>query len=268
MKLEIVQNGLVPIYMDKTGKEKEQLVDARDLHEFLEVDTKFTMWIKRRISDCRLVESFDYEVLPDSVRNSSGGRYKEHYALTTDAAKLISMMEKTDKGDQARRYFLSVEKKYREQLKAPTHILEAFIKELGPWAPIFPNSYYQALYKILDWDRDPNCHKRPGYIGKVTRDLIHSKLAPGVLEKLHELNPWMDGRRKHVHTQFLSDDLGKQQIKRQIDFVTRMARLCDDLTMLYRIVENEYEDRVGLLGDKQLKLLKVKYELADINDQR
>ena len=44
--MKVVENGLIPVYENKN---KEQLVNARELHEFLEVGTKFTDWIKDRI---------------------------------------------------------------------------------------------------------------------------------------------------------------------------------------------------------------------------
>lgn len=84
----------------------DQRVDARELHSFLKVETRFNDWIKRRIEDCRLVTMQDYWLLKNEYNN-----YK-HIHLSLDACKMISMMERSDAGDSARRYFIEVERRF------------------------------------------------------------------------------------------------------------------------------------------------------------
>ncbi len=51
--LALLENGLVNIYQND---KQEKLVDARELHEFLEVGKDFTTWIKDRISKYNFIE--------------------------------------------------------------------------------------------------------------------------------------------------------------------------------------------------------------------
>jgi phage anti-repressor protein len=91
-----------------------QAVNARNLHLFLEVGRDFTNWMKDQIERCDLVENQDYEVFAEKGENPKGGRPSKEYALSINAAKEISMMSQTEKGKQARRYFIACEEKLKE----------------------------------------------------------------------------------------------------------------------------------------------------------
>ena len=97
---------LIPI-SENNGK---RAVNARDLHQFLESKQEFANWIKNRIEKYGLVENEDYVVFDNLVKNSKGGRPQVEYALTVEAAKELSMVEGSEKGKQARRYFIACEK--------------------------------------------------------------------------------------------------------------------------------------------------------------
>ena len=94
----------------------KQAVNARDLHSFLEIGKTFASWIKMQIDRCDLIEGVDYQALTQKVpcKNGVGWSMKTEYALTIDAAKEVSMMSQTERGKQARRYFIEAEKKFRE----------------------------------------------------------------------------------------------------------------------------------------------------------
>lgn len=88
-------------------------VDGRDLHDFLEVGKDFTSWFKDMIN-YGFEQGKDFT--PFSVK-STGGRPRSGYALTLDMAKELSMIQRTEKGKQARQYFISMEK---QSIKIPT----------------------------------------------------------------------------------------------------------------------------------------------------
>ena len=92
-------------------KDGQRAVSARELHQFLEVQSKFIDWFNRRIDEYGFIEGEDYqEVFLKNEKNDNGGRPSKEYALTLDMAKELSMVEKTEKGKQARRYFIEMEK--------------------------------------------------------------------------------------------------------------------------------------------------------------
>jgi anti-repressor protein len=102
-------NSLIIITTNEKGS---QVVSARELHEFLEVNAKFADWIKRML-DYGFNENEDYSIILKNEKNSVGRSTKE-YAITLDMAKELSMIQRSEKGKQARKYFIESEK----QLKA------------------------------------------------------------------------------------------------------------------------------------------------------
>ncbi|ADZ11408.1 Phage anti-repressor protein [Riemerella anatipestifer RA-GD] len=97
-----------------TEQNGQQAVSARELHSFLEIDSRFDIWIKRMF-EYGFIENVDYQCLYKNVQMPNGGQRQvlDDYALTLDTAKEISMLQRSEKGKQARRYFIECEKKLR-----------------------------------------------------------------------------------------------------------------------------------------------------------
>lgn len=108
--LKLLENGLIPVYEN----EKCKAVNARELHNFLEVGKDFTTWIKDRVEKYGFIENEDFIVFTENGENLTGGRPKTEYILTMDTAKEIAMVQNNEKGSQARKYFIAIEKKYKE----------------------------------------------------------------------------------------------------------------------------------------------------------
>lgn len=99
-------NELIKI-SEQNGK---QAVSARELHSFLESKQEFAHWIKNRIEKYGFLENQDFERFDNFIK--AGGKLIE-YALSIDCAKEIAMVEGSEKGKQARRYFIDCEKKLK-----------------------------------------------------------------------------------------------------------------------------------------------------------
>jgi len=98
-----------------TNEQGEIIVSGRELHEFLEVKTPYTQWIERMI-EYGFVENIDFIGLSQKSEKPQGGRPTQDHALKIDMAKEISMIQRNEKGKQARQYFIEVEKRYKQQL--------------------------------------------------------------------------------------------------------------------------------------------------------
>lgn len=98
----------------------QQLVSARELYVYLEVKTDFTDWCKRMFDRGQFEKNRDFNLLKfEEVRKEGNRTIKREivdYALTVSAAKEISMLQPTDKGKEARKYFMDCETKYKESL--------------------------------------------------------------------------------------------------------------------------------------------------------
>lgn len=117
-ELKVIENELVPVYVTNKG---EKVVYGTELHAVLEVKSRFNDWIRNRLNDCEAIENEDYESLTKNL--VSGGQAKE-YIIKLDTAKEMAMLDRNEKGKQVRRYFIQVEKKYREAQKKPLTAIE------------------------------------------------------------------------------------------------------------------------------------------------
>ena len=90
--------------------ETQLLVNARELHAFLEGKQECAHWIGKRIEKYGFVEGSDYLIDKIIIQLPSGTKYKTDYHLSLDMAKELSMVQRNAKGKQARQYFIACEK--------------------------------------------------------------------------------------------------------------------------------------------------------------
>ncbi|WP_266032831.1 antA/AntB antirepressor family protein [Brucella intermedia] len=98
------------------GEGSIQTVNGRDLHRFLENKDHFSTWIKDRIAQYGFVENADFVSFSES--SEKGGRPSKEYALSLDMAKELSMVERNEKGKQARQYFIECERRAKDPVAA------------------------------------------------------------------------------------------------------------------------------------------------------
>ncbi len=87
-------NELIKIEINENN---EQLVSAKELHEFLEVKSKFADWIKNRIEKYGFEENQDFVTVSKNLEN--GGREID-YILKLDTAKELAMAENNEKKEK------------------------------------------------------------------------------------------------------------------------------------------------------------------------
>jgi len=126
------------IYSDK---EIQNTINARDLHRELEVKSDFSTWFKYQIERLELDINKDYIKL---TPEDSGAVNKIEYFVILECAEHISMASITQKGKEARQWFIETKKKYyqiKEQITDVTNEMlalqamknnysEEFVKEL------------------------------------------------------------------------------------------------------------------------------------------
>ncbi len=97
---------LVTTHQTESG---DIIVSARELHEFLGVKTQYTKWFGRMI-EYGFVEKTDYIAVSQKRITAQGNEtvFFDHH-IKLPMAKEISMIQRTEKGKQARQYFLQVE---------------------------------------------------------------------------------------------------------------------------------------------------------------
>ena len=82
---------------------------ARELHDFLEVKTAFKDWFPR-MCEYGFSEGIDYCSFLSNRSDGLPGKPKQDAQLTIEMAKEICMLQRNERGKQARQYFIQLEK--------------------------------------------------------------------------------------------------------------------------------------------------------------
>ncbi|MEG1513362.1 MAG: antA/AntB antirepressor family protein [Clostridia bacterium] len=93
----------------------ESMVSGRDLHEFLQVTTPYRIWFPR-MCEYGFEQGVDFNPYKN-VRVQAEGRRTvsrevDDHRCTVSMAKEISMLQRTTRGQQARRYLLAIERSW------------------------------------------------------------------------------------------------------------------------------------------------------------
>ena len=124
-------NELITITTNEVG---EPTVLGRELHEFLGVETPYRIWFPRML-EYGFTEGKDFNpyknVRVGEEGNREVARELTDHLLTIDMAKEICMIQRTERGKQARQYFIQVEKDYNSPEKIMARALRIAEKELS-----------------------------------------------------------------------------------------------------------------------------------------
>ena len=107
-------------------------------------------------------------------------------------------------------------------------LLEQFIvEEYRPWSATFPDEFYTQMFRLRNVKTN-DVRRRPAYFGHLTNDVVYARLMPGVLERLREVNPSDEGRRKRRHHQHFADGDPHEALKRHIAGVVMLMKSSDN----------------------------------------
>ncbi len=128
-----------------------------------------------------------------------------------------------------------VEQRNRNELQ---EILDKYIsEELRAWTRKFPDEFFKQVYKIHGWNYSKTGH-HPQYLGKFINKYIYEKLPPMVLQELQRKNPCDEnGVRKHRHHQFLTDDIGDDNLKKQLVQTITLMKVSENVEQFKQLME-------------------------------
>ena len=187
-------------------------IDARNLHSKLvenvkvnKTGDKFSQWIKRRIDKYNFEKNIDFI----SVHKNVNGRFSDEeinkmtsqkrssygisteYTLTLDMAKQLCMIENNERGNLCRRYFIIIERTFREHSdwimtrlneKQNANILKS---KLGEWASKNLDCYdikaicareFNMINKNLTGNTALEIKLKLGYLDKITRNHLTKEI--------------------------------------------------------------------------------------------
>ena len=119
-------------------------VSGRELHEALGVETPYHIWFPR-MSEYGFSEGNDFCT---KMFESTGGRPATDHQLSIDMAKEICMIQRSEKGKQARQYFISVE----NQWNTPEAVMSRALKMANAKLEEIKNTNF-SLYQKIEADK-------------------------------------------------------------------------------------------------------------------
>jgi phage anti-repressor protein len=149
--MQYIMNQLVKV---STNSQGNQVVSARDLHEYLGAGSNVNTWFKNQAERAMLEDGIDFIQI---LEQSTGGRPSIDYALTLSSAKEISMLNGGEKGKEARRYFIDCEANLKQLTSLYTEIGEHTKRPVQITAAKNANAFaFEKLsgkYDAIEWNR-------------------------------------------------------------------------------------------------------------------
>ena len=108
----------------EVNENQEPVVNGRELHEVLGIETPYAKWFGRMI-EYGFIENMDFVTVRQKCPIANGGyQEKINHAIKLDMAKEIAMIQRNEKGKEVRQYFIQVEKDFNSPEKIMARALK------------------------------------------------------------------------------------------------------------------------------------------------
>lgn len=206
-------------------------IDAKNLQSFISEDLSHVLTnpIVYKSKNGQEAEGYNAEILPlicevylNARDNGSLTPQQQMLAIASDIlVRSLSKVGIVALVDEATGY------QYERARDELHQILKAYIsEELLPWTKRFPDEFYKQLFRLHNWQYNPLSVKRPGYVGKLTMELVYNQLPPGVADELKNKTPKSQSGNylKRLH-QSLTEDIGNPHLDKQLASVITLMKI-------------------------------------------
>ena len=173
----------------ETNNNLEPIVSGRELHRVLGVETPYMKWFPRMV-EYGFIEGQDFNsdkfVQVQNEGDREVSRELTDHLIKLDMAKEICMIQRTEKGREARRYFIQVEKDYNSPEKIMARALRIAERELSTLrlenkvkdqqiAELQPKAtYYDLILQCKDLLSVTEIAKDYGLSAKAMNTMLHN----------------------------------------------------------------------------------------------
>ena len=137
---------------------------------------------------------------------------------------------------------------YDRERKELQTILKLFVSnEILAWQQAFHLGFYKEIFRL--WSipfTNQNIKRKPLFVGKLTNELVYKNLPKGtfILDKLKSKTPRTEaGNFKYRLHQSLTQDVGRESLKKVIYSIETLAAISDNKEQFRRLVEDRYGQR-------------------------
>jgi general stress protein YciG len=130
---------------------------------------------------------------------------------------------------------------YRDR-QALQEVLKAYISgQLYDWTAVFPTEFFEHISRLKGWQW--NGGKMPPVVGKYILDIVYSRLAPGVIDRINELNPYKKDvkRRKYRISRLFTPEIGLPELNKRMDELLWLMRGSSNWKDFRAVVDRYFE---------------------------
>lgn len=182
-------------------------INARHLHQALQVGKMYAHWIKNRIKQCGFVEGIDFLVvqnaiidLPKRAGSKGGDKRSIDYIISIDMAKHLCLMEKNEIGRAIRQHFITAESQLKQI--APKVYRNTLAKTQERLSAIDRNR--EMTNAIRDWEERHHKAQKPHHYS-IEQEMLDSLVLGGNVRKWKE----RQGIKGNVRDFFTAEQLAK-----------------------------------------------------------
>ncbi len=124
-------------------------------------------------------------------------------------------------------------------------ILDQYLrKEFAAWAKVFPDEFYQEIFRLRKWTWRGMKVNRPQAVAGYTKNIVYARLAPGILAELEKRNPSNEkGSRKARHHQLFTEDIGHPRLSEHMHAVLALMRVSDEWGQFQKMLDRALPKR-------------------------
>jgi hypothetical protein len=119
-------------------------------------------------------------------------------------------------------------------------ILGAYISEkIAEWQLTFTEDFYDEIFRLWKQTYNKQKQKRPAFFGHLTNKYIYEPIKGGVVLDDIKQKASDDDNKAKFH-QYLTEDIGREHLKRQIIEITALMSICNTKEEFIEIFKKKY----------------------------
>jgi hypothetical protein len=130
---------------------------------------------------------------------------------------------------------------YIRDKKALEVVLGAYISdEVAKWQLTFTEDFYEQIFRLWKQTYNKQKQKRPAFFGHLTNRYIYEPIKDGVVLDGIKQRANDDNNKAKLH-QYLTQDVGKEHLRRQIIEVAALMSVCDTKEQFIEVFKKKYQ---------------------------
>ena len=120
-------------------------------------------------------------------------------------------------------------------------ILGAYISEkIAEWQLTFTEDFYEQIFRLWKQTYNKQKQKRPAFFGHLTNRYIYEPIKDGVVLDGIKQRANDDNNKAKLH-QYLTQDVGREHLRRQIIEVAALMSVCDTKEQFIEVFKKKYQ---------------------------